>query len=562
MWLSMRFRLAVCLMLVPVLGRADWKLFRSGPFEILTESNERDARQVLAQLDQVRYLVGANLTRPEPNTIGPIRVLVFKSPQPGPAVPALARDAYLAGVSGPSLPPPMMREVVRLLIESNAGRMPAPIERGLADFFATAQVAATKITLGAPPAPPTLDWARIDLLVTNPEYAGTSKLRVLLYNLQQGADPDPSFRNGFGKSAAQIEKEASAWLAAGNFPTITISGRPLNPLRDYIARSVDPARVSAALADLKLVSGDGAQAAYLDLRNQAPAAAHEGLGLLAEKAGRNDEARQEFEAAFAADGASARAWLEDARLNPDPLKAAAALQKAAELNPNWSEPYVLLAERESDPSRKLNWFKKAAELEPRNAERWRAVAELYQTHHKYPEAAKAWAAAENASVDDAERRRMVEARRGIDEKRLEYQAAERRRQDDERQRELQKVKDASMAEIRAAEERANRANQPASPVGKVVPWWGGGDAPSGKVEGTLGRIECIGRVLRLVIRSADGRQTRLAIHDPAKIVIVGGGQASLKCGPQSPARTIIAEYFAKPDAKLGTAGELASIEYQ
>lgn len=553
----------VALILLPAaFGAERWTEFRSGSFQVLTDGAERNAREVLAQLDQVRYLLGTNLAKTEPKTIWPLRVLVFKAPEPV-QVPALARDAYLGAVSGNSVPPAFLRQVVRLLIEANSSRMPAGIERGLEAFYSTAQVSATRITLGQPPPPAERDrdWARLDLLVTSPDYAGTAKLRVLLYNLQQGSDPDPAFRNGFGKSAAQIEQQTTAWLAGGNFATIEISGRPLNPLRDYSPQPVEPAAVAVALADLKLAGGGEAASAYREIVGQAPAAAHEGLGLAALRAKQADQARIEFDAAVVAGSTSARAWLESARLEKDPVKAAAALQKAAELNPNWAEPVVVLAEREPDPPRKLNWLKQAAAVEPRNAERWRAVAELYQRHNKYADAAKAWAAAENASVDEAQRKEMLEARRAIDEKRLAYQDAERKRQEEERQRDLQKVKDAAMAEVRAAEERANRVNRREDPSGKVVPWWGG-EAPSGKVEGTLGRIECAGRVTRLVIKGEDGKETRLTVRDPRKVVVIGGGELSLKCGAQAPARTVTAEYYTKPDAKLGTAGELATIQYQ
>jgi hypothetical protein len=51
------------------------------------------------------------------------------------------------------------------------------------------------------------------------------------------------------------------------------------------------------------------------------------------------------------------------------------------------------------------------------------------------------------------------------------------------------------------------------------------------------------------------------IVDPGKIAISGGGEQTLGCGVQKPRRVTI-EYFAKPDAKLGTAGEVATIEFQ
>ncbi len=543
-----------------------WTEFRSEPFQVITNGAGRNARDVLAQLDQVRYLLATVLAKPDLKTTWPVRILVLRAPsasyEPLP-VPALARDSYVAAVIGNSLPADGLREVIGLLIGQNARRMPAGIERGIIDFYSTAQVAATRITLGSPPPPErrTQDWARIAMLATNPEYAGTNKLRVFVYNLQQGSDPDPAMQNGFGKSMAEIDRQAAAWLAAGRFGTVEVSGKPLNPLRDYTPRQLDAQTAAVALADLKLASGADASAAYRALLPQAPAAAHEGLAFLALRAKREDEAGKEFSAALAAGSTNARAWLEAARLGPDPAKAAGQLQKATELNPLWAEPYVLLAKNEADPSRKLHWLKLAAEREPRNAERWRAVAEMYQTHNKYPEAAKAWAQAETASVNSTQREEMVRARAAIDEKRLAFEDAERKRREQESEQELKKVKDDAMARIRAAEEKANKANPRANPSGKVVDWWEG-DRPPGKVEGKLVRTECTGRVVRLVIQRADGRETRLLVKDARKIAVAGGGEFAFQCGAQTPAREVEAEYFPRSDPKLNTAGELATIEFK
>ena len=549
-----------------LLAEERWLELRQGPFEVLTNAGDRSGREVLAELDQLRWLLGAALGKPDLKTTWPLRVLVFKSPQQlapfaAASTLALARDAYVAALAaGAPYPPEFLREFVRILIESAAGRMPPGIESGLEDFYSTAQVSATKITLGQPPpaARRNLDWARIHLLVTSPEYSG--RLRILLFNLQAGSDPEPSFRNAFGKSAAEIDQQAAAWLAAGNFPTVIVSGKPLNPNRDYTPQIAEPPLAAARLADLRLRAGADPAPAYRALLAASPAVAHEGLGLLALRAGREEEARAELAAATEAGSTSAPAWLEYARLNPDKVKAAAALQKAAELNPNWSEPYVLLAGIEADPSRALNWLKTAASLEPRNAARWRAVAEVYQRHNLYPQAAKAWAAAEAASVDEGERQRIREARSGIEEQRLAFADAERKRREEERERSLQRLKDAALAEIHAAEERANRANPRANPGGTVVPW-SSGDAPSGKVRGQLTRVECAGRMVRVVIRTAEGNQTRLAVRDPHSVLVFGRG-FSFPCGPQAPAPAVTAEYYAKPDAKLGTAGDLATLEFE
>jgi len=86
--------------------------------------------------------------------------------------------------------------------------MPPAFEHGLAEFFTTFEVSGIHITVGAQPPRPDLDWARVDLLVVDPEYSG--KLRVLLYNLRKGVDQDPAYRNAFGKSRPRWRRRPSA----------------------------------------------------------------------------------------------------------------------------------------------------------------------------------------------------------------------------------------------------------------------------------------------------------------------------------------------------------------
>jgi len=111
---------------------------------------------------------------------------------------------------------------------------PPPSESGLEDFYSTAQASGTKVTLGQPPPPAqrNLDWARITSSSVDPAYSG--KLRVVLYNLQQGADPEPAFRNAIGKTPADLDRQVQAYLAAGNFQTIAIGGRALDPRSDSL----------------------------------------------------------------------------------------------------------------------------------------------------------------------------------------------------------------------------------------------------------------------------------------------------------------------------------------
>ena len=547
----MRKWLALLVVATAAMAAEDrWIEIRSGPFDVLSDAGDRPAREALNQLEQVRYLVGTALGKLDLTTVWPVRVVVRKA---GPPVPLTwTRDSYTGALTaGAPIPRAWLRECIRLLIESNARRMPAGIEAGLEEFYSTVEAVSTKVTLGQPPAERTLAWARIHLLVTDPAYSG--KLRALLYNLQQGADAEPAYRNAFAKTQAEIDKQAAAQLAAGNFTTIVVGGRPLDPRRDFTAQDAPAPFPQMVVADLT-----PGEASYRSLLNYAPAAAHEGLGFVSLAGNAKEEARKEFAAAIGAGSSSARAWLEQGRLEPE--KARAAFEKAAALNPLWAEPHALLAEVESDPSRKLNELKIAAQLEPRNAARWRALAEFNLQHDRYTEASKAWAAAETASVDEAERESVREAQRSIEGRRLDYEAAERRRREEEKQRDLQKLKDEALARVRAAEAKAN-AGAPAPPAGRQIVDWSQMPAASGNARGKLTRIDCASGVMRLALAGDDGKPLRLALRESARVMAFDGEKIELACGVQKVVRTVAVEFFPKKDAKLGTDGEVVTLEF-
>jgi len=503
----------LCLCLPLLAAPAErWVEFRSGPFVVYSSAGERAGRETLGVLEQLHWGLAAVLSQQELKTRWPVRVLVRK----GPVVALrLGRDAYTGALPGNApIPREWLRECARMLMETSAGRLPAEFESGLADFYSSFEMRGSTMLAGQalPPAERNLNWARVHLLSTQAEYSG--KLRVLLYNLRQGADPEPAYANALGKTPAEIERQAAAHLAAGQFATVELSGRPLNPLRDFTARvpSLDPAIL---LADLTLD-----HAAYEAILKRQPESveALEGLGLAAAREQRMEEARRQLEAAAKAGSKNARVWLEYGRLAGD----RAALEKAAQLNPAWAEPHFLLAQRETDFKRKIEHLKTAVALEPRNP--------------AYDQALQA----QRAAIK-------------------EFEAAERRRAEEEKRRELERLKAEALARIRAAEARANRQDPPELAERKIEPWWEG-PRPEGKVRGRLRQIDCLRGVLRLVIEDG-GKTTRLAIRDPKQVVVLGGGTLELGCGPQRAPRLVVVEYFVKADPKLATAGEVATIEY-
>lgn len=538
-------------------GQEGWIEFRSGPFEVWTNAGERPGRAAMMRLEQFRHALGAVIGETDLETTVPVRVFVFRNRDRRAAGDALVEGrgrtaAVLTEGSQPS--PALQRDLARLLLESNTARMPAEWERGLQDLFSTLDVDGIRVTLGQPPAAINRDWARAHLLATETEYYG--KLRVILANLRRGVPPDAAYRNAVAKGPEEIEREVDAHLAAKDFGSVRLSARPLSE-RDFRPRRVEPQAARLALADLLF---EDAPAAYEAMIREGVnvAEAREGLAILALRGNRREEAREHFAAATAAGSRSALCWLEYGRLETDREKSVAALKKAAELNPKLAEPHFLIAERESDLRQRAGALEKAAELAPRELRYWQALAETWLELKDFSSAARAWTAAEQAAANDADRQRMREARAAIERQRLDHEAAERRRAAAEQERELERLKQEAVAELRALEARVNRG-EGSAPGETVVPWWDG-PKPEGRVRGVLTQVDCLGRQARLVIKSDDGKVVRLLVPDPGAIAVLGGGERSLGCGPQQ--RRVSAEYFPKPDSKLGTAGEVATLEFQ
>jgi hypothetical protein len=389
--------------------------------------------------------------------------------------------------------------------------------------------------------------------VAAPEYFG--KLRVLLYNLRKGVDDDPAYHNAFGKSAAEVEAQARQHFASRQFPTTTISSRPMAP-DDFHEKPISDTDVRLARADLLAGSQSAAEYQSLLRDHLKIPESEEGLGLLALRDHHDSEARAHFSAAMEAGAKSPRCFIEYARLEPDNEKARQALLRAAGINPKLDEPFAMLAVRDTDPRQRLADWKNAAERNPRNAAYWQALAECYLADRNFAEAAKAWREAEQAAADPAKREQMRQARLAVEGQRLDYEAAEKQRRADEEAREIAQLQANARAELHAAEAKINGN---AKPDPKAVPWWDGAQ-PTGKINGTLKQVDCLGKQARLVVEGADHKTVKLLV-DPAQVFVAGGGQLNLGCGVQKPRRVAI-EYFPKPNAKLSTAGDVATIEFQ
>jgi hypothetical protein len=552
-------RAVTLLLLTPLLLPAEsWVKFTRGPFEIVTDAGPRPGRETLVRLEQFRHALGDILGEADLQTPLPVRVFVFKNAQgwSTPTPVSEGRDRYSIVLDEKAaISPEIYRLLTQLFLHANSAQMPPAFERGLVEFFSTFDVKGIRITAGTPPAKPDLDWARIHLLMTDPEYFG--KLRVLLYNLRRGVTDDPAYRNAFNKTAAQVEAAVKSHFAAGNFQTTQLSSAPMSE-KDFPERQISDLDVRLARADLLAGAQSADEYRKLLAAHEKTAEAEEGLGLLALRAGNKEEARRNFADAVAAGSTSARCYIEYAKLEPDNTKAFDALRKAAGINPKLDEPLALMAARDTDPRMRIAHWKAATERNPREPRYWKALAEANLAEHNYTEAAKAWRGAEQAAVDPKIREEIHAERMAVEEKRLDYEAAEHQRDAEEKAREIEKLKADARAELHKSE--AKYSDGPAQASGQVVPWWDG-PKPGGTVSGSLRQVDCLGKQARLLIDTAEGKTVRLLVSDPSKVMYSGSGQAALGCGAQK-ARRVTIEYVPKANAKLATVGEVATIEFQ
>jgi hypothetical protein len=505
-------------MTVPA-AAANWTDYSTGPLHVISDAPNRAARERLAEMEQLRHELGVALGKDNLDMVWPLDVVVFPNQREyGPhALPQPMVDGGSATLAAWTGDVPLPRDFLRLLtlrlIEDNAGRMPEATETALGDLFSTIQVNGTRVLLGAPLAAGELTparlaaWAKLQMLATQPEYS--AKLRVYLGNLQQSTDEGVAAHNAFDLTAAELNRRADAYLRAGTFTAAQISAEALNPNRDFTEKPIPEAAINDLLAELKAEGKD-----------------------------------------FPPE--SARGLLARATNRPT-------LHLAADANPRWAEPHAQLGDLETEPAVRIQELKTAATLEPRNSGYWQALAVAQAEAKKFTDADKSWNLAERNAVNETERARIHQTRLDMDDQAATFQIAERKRLIEERIADNQRARDGALAEVHAAEDAANKRLGGLKPGQTVVPWWTAVDGQ--KVSGTLTKVDCLNGPLRLTVKPDSGAAVQLLIRDRDNLTLKGANEATFGCGAQKPARKVNLVHNGKPDAKLGTTGDVSMLEF-
>jgi len=445
-----------------------------------------------------------------------------------------------------------LEQVAGILLNDNTPRLPAEIESGLLQLLGTIQAHGSHVTWGGPPVNPDLAWARIHLFATKFEYSAS--FHIFLTNARS-VTVQTAEHNSFGKDAATLEKEAAATLAIHDWQPVPISGRPLDPKRDFGEHSLDEATLAVYLADAQLpVDPTKAEAAYqAAVAAGGPVAAlgFEGLAdiALADK----ENPKPLLDQAIAKGSHSAPVYLHAAEGLPDD-QALPLLMKAALLNPAWAEPLVQQARLTSNGKDKVALLKKATELDPRGTEYWIDLAQAQTAASEGTAAQGSWLRAEDSAETASERERVHQLRLDSEQARLDAVEEATSREREAPHLANQRAERSETARIRAAEKRANAALDSAAGGDKpetVVPW--SDVIPQKKLTGKLTKVECLGSRGRLTIQAKEGT---------VQLLVPRMSDSGLACGAQQPVRRITLTYAAQPDDRFGTVGNVTILQVQ
>lgn len=546
-----------------LLAESQWVRARLGPFEAVSDDGRAPAIQALSQFEQFRYALGAAMGQADLRLDPPLRIIVFHDAREMAAQGCdgmhMGRDHLMAcAVASGQLPPAMVRELTRRLLESNFTGIPSVTETALETFFSTVESNAVHVTWGAPPpaAERTRDWALLHRLITQADTSG--RAHIYLHNLATGMDSNGAIRS-FGEDAAHFNADVDRYFAAGVFQAVQAPNRPLSPDRDFVTTVLTAEEGQLARADLL---GPGAEASYTAILKTGKhrAEANEGLGFLAMRAGDEEKARGYFEEAHVGGSRNILVLTALGTMEKKYDLAIQVLKEALAIDPKYAPAHWELGDKFDDPAQRLAEWKQALALAPHNVDWWVAYARLNQGQKQFAEAGRAWVSAAQATPDLAKREEYLRARSNIEQQRLDDEAAERKRAAALKAAEIDRLKAQARQELTDLEARVNGQLPKSNGNAPIVDWSETDDATALSLHGTLTRVDCLGKQLRLQVKEPGGAMRLLQISDPSKIEVTGG-EPKFVCGVQKP-RSVTVRYRPSKPAANTVFGEVTSIAYE
>jgi hypothetical protein len=551
----------------PLQAKDRWTELNIGPYFVDTDGDTNAARSALTQAEQLRWVLGNLLESQDLKTVWPIRILLTQNNGANPTLRSqfvsqngeeapqfVSQNGQYLLVCSPDEPLPL-GEIAGILLDANTPRLPPEVEHGMRQLFSTLQARGTHVTWGGAPARPDLAWARMQLFAIKFEYS--LSFHIFLAALRDGSTIRTAEQNAFAKPAQELEAEAAANLAAGHWDAVPVSGRPLDPKRDFGEHAVDPELIDVYLAeadtDAEPQAAEKAYRAAIATGVAANAAiGYAGLAQLARRTHQPD--KPYLDDAISVGSRSASVYLERADgLSGD--QAVELLKKAALYNPRWAEPLYRQAELASKPADRVALLHGCTQLDPRRTDCWVELAQLQSTQGDGSGSQGSWFRAEQSAPTGTDKERIQNLHRASEEQRLDAADAKRRQEQQAAEEDDDRALRAEAARIHAAERRAN--GELASESGAAVPSHPAtaNQFTTRKLTGTLVAVGCsIGDSATLSVHDRRGQITKVILGDKS--------QLGLPCGVQRPPLPVSLTYSEHRDDQLGTDGEVVTLNRQ
>ena len=604
MRLSAIFVLAGILFAQPAGAAEQWVKLTSSHFELYTTAGEKKGREALLYFEQVRDFFNRTRSSDSPVPDVHVRIVAFQSDKE--FAPYRLNDFatafYLSGYDAdyivmksisPENYPIAVHEYTHLLIQHTGVKIPAWLNEGLAELYSSLKPMGKKVVIGQVipgrlsylrqntwlPLETLLavdhkspyynernranifyaeSWALVHMLILSPEYRpGVNKF---LAAIGSDVDSKSAFWQVYAKTATQVQVDLEQYTRRTRLNAGVFDVKLEKSAEDPEVAPASPLESGIALADVLAFTNkyEEAKRAYYDLVQNFPKSwePEAGLAELAWRQKESDGALTHFVRAAELGSTNPRIYYDYARLTRNPTDRIGLLKKAVELDPGYQDAhrylaFCLLQDRQYQAA--IDQLKQLKSIKAEQAySYYRELAYASLQLGKLDDAQKAAESARKYARTAGETEIAENLLRSI---------ADKREHHDSSTQQLNEL--AALPAGQADEENTNerptlRREAAKAPGAKSDP----APTPRPTVRGLLQQVDCLGKVVRLRIL-VGAKTVVLAVTDPQAVTVKGSstGSLDLACGPQK-AKPVILEYDSRPDAQLGTAGTVTSIEFR
>jgi len=365
-------RVLTALLIATTLHAADWITLQGSGVELISDAPEKTARLALDRLEQIRRILPPS-SEPEPI---PLRVFLFakqseyrayapNTTAAGFYQSGIERD-YIAMYAGGVMPRVVSHEYVHYALHQRDVNRPTWLEEGLAEFYSDFNGKQVGLSIREH-----LKLLEQKAWLTAEQLNEPRELDELFYAqswaLVHMLRKEPQFPD---KVTPQMLTDLRRYLSSMRPTPVSVPASTARPA------SLEPVSALNALllrADLALRSRrlELARTLYTQAAREYPnsSSAATGLGTLAFADGDHAGARAHLKRALELNDRDALAWFQWALMENDQ----AALEKAAQLNPNLAEAHVLLGVRltdDGDLDAAMAHLEQATRLMPRKSYAW------------------------------------------------------------------------------------------------------------------------------------------------------------------------------------------------